>query len=64
MNIYDTKVIRCAKCDKSIGEVEYDAEIVLPKCGSCANPIPDGFDKLTYTINSFNNKKEKVVFAE
>ncbi|HEY8109619.1 MAG TPA: hypothetical protein VIG05_01985 [Candidatus Nitrosotenuis sp.] len=64
MNIYDTKIIRCTKCDKYIGEVEYDAEIVFPKCGSCANPIPDGLDKLTYTINSFNNKKEKLILAE
>jgi phage FluMu protein Com len=64
LNIYDTKIIRCTKCNKYIGEVEYDAEIVFPKCGNCANPIPDGLDKLAYTINSFNNKKEKMIFAE
>lgn len=40
MNIYDTRVIHCSKCDKYIGEVEFDAEIILPKCGKCANPIP------------------------
>jgi hypothetical protein len=40
MNIYDKRVICCSKCDKYIGEVDYDAEIILPKCGKCANPIP------------------------
>jgi hypothetical protein len=57
LNLYDTKVIRCTKCNKSIGEVEFDAEIVFPKCGHCADPIPDGFDKLSYTISSFNKNK-------
>lgn len=27
-------------CDKCIGEVDYDAEIIFPKCGRCANPMP------------------------
>lgn len=40
MNIYDKCVIRCAICDKCIGEVDYDAEIIFPKCGKCANPMP------------------------
>lgn len=40
MNIYDKRIIRCSKCDKYIGEADYDAEIILPKCGNCANPIP------------------------
>jgi phage FluMu protein Com len=61
--LYDTKVIRCTKCNKSIGEAEYDAEIVFPKCGHCADPTPDGFDKLTYTINSFKNNKENLALA-
>jgi hypothetical protein len=55
--LYDTKIIHCTKCNKSIGEVEFDAEIVFPKCGHCADPTPDGFDKLSYTINSFNKNK-------
>jgi hypothetical protein len=54
--LYDTKIVHCTKCNKSIGEVEFDAEIVFPKCGHCADPTPDGFDKLGYTINSFNKK--------
>ncbi|MEM3143735.1 MAG: hypothetical protein QXW91_03825 [Candidatus Nitrosotenuis sp.] len=37
-----------------MGEVEYDAEIILPKCGKCANPTPDGIDKLVYAVSKFN----------
>jgi hypothetical protein len=54
MNIYDTRVIRCSKCNRYVGEVEYDAEIILPKCGKCANPTPDGIDKLVYAVSKFN----------
>lgn len=52
MNIYDTRVIRCSKCDKYIGEVEFDAEIILPKCGRCANPIPSIPDIAGMTFRS------------
>lgn len=41
MNIYDTKPIFCIMCEKEIGEVDYDAEIIRPKCGHCANPKPE-----------------------
>lgn len=41
MNIYDMKQIRCIKCEKFIGEVDFDAEIIRPLCGRCANPIPE-----------------------
>jgi hypothetical protein len=51
MNIYDTKPIRCVNCGKSIGEIEYDAEVISPKCGRCANPLPDGFDELSYSAH-------------
>ena len=51
LNIYDTKTIRCTKCDSPIGEVDYDAEIILPKCGQCANPTPHANDKMPYLIS-------------
>ncbi len=50
LNIYDTKTIRCVICDKPIREVNYDAELIRPKCGQCSNPIPDTKDKMHYLI--------------
>ncbi len=35
-----------------MGEVDIDAEIIRPKCGRCANPMPENDDKLGYIINS------------
>jgi len=55
LNIYDTKVIRCKKCDNPIGEVEYDAEIVLVQCGKCVDPLPENDDKIMYNINQIEN---------
>ncbi len=52
MNIYDLKQINCVECGKTIGEIDYDAEIIRPKCGKCANPLPEGDDKVRYTVNS------------
>lgn len=52
MNIYDTKVVRCSVCGKAIGEVEYDAELIRPKCGHCAEPLPQNDDKAMYIINT------------
>lgn len=59
MNIYDTKTIECAKCGKCIGEIEYDAQVILPKCGHCANPLPG--DKILYTISAFRNRPQVIV---
>lgn len=56
------KVLRCCKCEKCIGEIDFDAEVVYPQCGNCANLLPQGEDKLAYTITSLNNqKKEKLI---
>jgi len=51
MNTYDMKIIKCVRCGMYVGEVEYDAEVVFPRCGKCANPLPDGFDKLSYHVS-------------
>ena len=50
MNIYDKKIIKCTKCNKSIGEIDYDAEIVYPQCGDCADPKPhySDYQKIRY----------------
>jgi len=54
MNIYDTKSILCRRCKTSIGEIDYDAEVMLPLCGKCANPLPEG-DNILYTASHFKN---------
>ncbi|MDH3487994.1 MAG: hypothetical protein OEL82_08115 [Nitrosopumilus sp.] len=50
MNIYDTKSVSCAICKQVIGEVDFDAEIIRPKCGQCSNPTPHIKDKMPYLI--------------
>ena len=64
MNIYDSKTISRRNCGKSIGEIDYDVEVVLPQCGQWANPIPKG-GNIVYTVSYFKNnpslKKSKMV---
>ena len=57
MNIYDNKMVVCATCKKTIGEVDYDALIIRPLCGQCADPIPEG-DKIRYTASHYQNKSQ------
>ncbi|MEE8181281.1 MAG: hypothetical protein V3T67_05520 [Nitrosopumilaceae archaeon] len=59
MNLYDTKVIRCARCEKCMGEIDYDAEVIRPLCGQCANPLPEGDDILYTVSNIINQHKQK-----
>jgi len=59
MTLYDTNPVRCTKCGKPIGEVDFDAELIRPLCGNCANPLPCGDDHISYTINSINNKRKE-----
>ena len=54
MNIYDMKSVICTKCKISIGEIDFDAEVTMPLCGKCANPLPEG-DTIIYTISHFQN---------
>jgi hypothetical protein len=54
MNIYDTKSIYCSKCGKFIGEIDFDAVVMLPKCGKCADPIPEGDDKVSYLRSRYS----------
>jgi len=50
LNIYDTKTLACKDCGKVIGEIDYDAEVILPKCSQCSNPTPHIRDKMPYLI--------------
>ncbi len=60
MNIYDKKSIFCSKCGRFIGEIDYDASVTLPKCGRCANPLPEGDDKVQYIVNKFNKNPQSL----
>ena len=57
MNIYDTRQIKCHKCGKWVGEVAYDAEIIYPKWGDCADPFPKGDDLLPIPVKRLDEKK-------
>ena len=50
LNIYDTKTISCIECDKQIGEIDYDANVIRPICGQCEDPRPDVKDQLSYRM--------------
>jgi len=61
MNIYDTKQLHCRKCGVFIGEISYDAEVTMPTCGRCANPMPEGDDKAMYTASKYSQPKEELI---
>lgn len=63
LNIYDTKQISCYRCGRFIGEIDFDAVIVSPKCGDCANPFPKNDDKLTYLKNRYGNNPKEIIVA-
>ena len=64
MNIYDTKRLDCARCGKSIGEVDFEAKVINALCGQCANPLPEG-DNILYTVSHFKSReKNRVVHPE
>lgn len=48
--------VKCKQCGKVIGMIEQDAEIVFPKCGNCANPLPEG-DDILYSINNVTSSQ-------
>lgn len=63
MNIYDTKPLVCAICKISIGEIDWDAQVVKPMCSKCANQLP-GDEKNLYTENFYkNNPAKKEIFS-
>ena len=60
MNIYDTKSIYCSRCEKFMGEIDYDGIVILPKCGKCANPLPEENDDKARFAES---KYDKIIFS-
>ena len=57
LNIYDTKTIRCIECDKPIGEIDYDANVISPICGKCDDLRSYVKDKLSYRMKIPTNQK-------
>lgn len=60
MNIYDKKSVRCTRCNRFIGEIDYDAQVTFPKCGKCADPFPEGDDKVQYIVSKFNKNPKSL----
>ena len=56
MNSYNAKQLLCKKCGKVIGMVEENAEIIFPRCGTCANLLPEG-DDILYSMNKVVNSQ-------
>ncbi len=52
-------MIRCYRCDKDIGEVDWEAVVIAPKCGDCANPYPKNDDLLHRTVRKVTKTKNK-----
>lgn len=62
MNIYDTRSISCVNCGHFLGEIEYDAQVIRPLCGKCANPLPEG-ENLLSTISAMKNHPKEAILA-
>lgn len=64
LNLYDTKQINCYRCGQWIGEVAFEALIINPKCGSCADPYPKEFDLLPSPKKILTSiQEEKLIVA-
>lgn len=63
MNMYDTKIVHCIKCDSYIGEVAYDAEIILPKCGKCVNPMPSVPDDPSHIFSLSTSEQKPILLV-
>ena len=61
MNIYDKKIIKCKICGKSIGEIDYNATIYLPRCNDCAEPLPHIKDKFVREYEIPNHEIEVIL---
>lgn len=55
MSMYDTKIIRCVECDETMGELDFDAQVMQPKCGNCVRLMEETKNNLMHVITT-NNK--------
>jgi uncharacterized CHY-type Zn-finger protein len=62
VNIYDTKPITCSRCQKYIGEVEYDSKVIQPLCGICSNMFPIN-EQIDYEMNNYQPMQKLVANA-
>ena len=62
--MYDTQVIRCIKCNKCIGEIDFEAKVIRPMCSQCDGPRPDVRDQLSYRMKIPAKKIEQSIQAE
>jgi hypothetical protein len=63
--MYDKKSVCCSQCERFIGEIDEGAVVVMPKCGRCADPFPEGDDKVQYIVSKMISNKEgnRIVIA-
>ena len=57
--MYDKKSVCCSQCGRFIGEIDEDAIVILPKCGQCVNPMPEGDDKVQYIVSKMINSENR-----
>ncbi len=61
MSMYDTKIIRCVECDETMGELDFDAEVMQPRCGQCVRSMHEMRNNLTQRIITNNDKIENSI---
>lgn len=61
MNIYDTKSVYCYECGKFLGEIDCDATVTMPQCGSCVNRLSE--EDLETSFQSYQEKNSEIIIA-
>jgi len=58
--MYDTKILHCVECDETMGEIDFDAEVMQPKCAKCVILMRKIRDNLMEKITANNKMKEPI----
>lgn len=61
MGAYERKTINCLTCGMQIGEVDGNANILLPRCGMCSILESEENEILTYIVNRFVKTVKNVI---